>query len=307
MRTIIFIGTFLSAIFMGVFFPPFAAYIPVTPNLCLMAILYFGFLNTSPDRLVADFRISQKSFYKLMVLKLIALPVIITAFFYMVLPKYALSALLLSGISAAVVTPFIATIVRANLSLVTIGLVGSCLLAPFTLPILVKVYTDFTASSHALNISTFDMVLSLAIIIAVPFVLAQLTRLWFSRLHHMLQSHGFYLGLVFVFIIIYMIFADISEFILANLSVILSSFSVSLLIAVMLLLLTFVMTYGEDRDKRLAIIISCCGINNMLAVIFCTNFFTPLEVITTATFIIPFNMLVPVYRFIGWKLEDKNK
>ena len=305
MRTTIFIGTFLSAIFMGVFFPSFADYIPVTPNLCLMGILYFGFLNTSPDRLITDFIATQKSFYKLMALKLFVLPVIVTALFHIFLPKYALSALLLSGISAAVVTPFIATIVRANFSLITIGLVGSCLLTPFTLPILVKIYTDFTASGHSLNISTFDMILLLSIIIAVPFVLAQLTRLWLSRLHHIMQSRGFYLGLVFVFLIIYMIFSDISEFILANLSVILTSFSVSLLIAAILLLLTFLMTYGEARDQRLAIIISCCGINNMLAVIFCTDFFTPWETITTATYIIPFNMLIPVYRFIGWKLENK--
>lgn len=309
MRTqdIIFIGTFLSAIFAGVFFPSFAAYIPITPSICLMGILYFSFLNTSPDRLIADFRITQKSFYKLIVLKLLVLPVIVTAFFHMVLPRYALSALLISGISAGVVTPLLATIVRANFSLVTIGLVGSSFFTPFILPVLVKIYTDFTAGSHALDISASDMILSLTIIIAVPFILAQLTRLCLSRLHSMLQSRGFYFGLVFIFLVNYMIFADISEFILANLSAILNSFFISLLTAIVLLLLTFMMTYGEARDQRLAIIISCCGTNNMLAVIFCTNFFTPLEIITTAAYIIPFNMLVPVYRFIGWKLEDKKR
>ena len=305
-QDIIFIGTFIFASFTGLFFPSFIAYLPITPSLCLMAILYLSFLNTSPNRLIVNFRITQKSFYKLIALKLFVLPIIVTAVFHIFLPQYALSALLLSGISAGVVTPIMATMFRADFSLSTIGLVGSCLLAPITLPLLVKIYACITASDLTLNISTFSMILFLSTMIVVPFILAQLTRLWIPRLHYMLQSYGFYLGLVFAFLVSYMIFANISEFLLSNLSLILSSFFISLLIAITLLLLTLVMTYGESRDQRLAIIIACCGINNMLAVIFCTDFFTPLETITTATYIIPFNMLVPVYRFLGWKLKHKN-
>ena len=306
LKVIIFIGTFLSAVSAGIFFPSFAAYIPVTPSLCLMGLLYFSFINTSLNQLIADFKTTQKSFYKLIILKLLILPVIVTAFFHMVLPKYALSALLLSGISVASVAPLLLMIVKADLSIATIALVGSSLLTPLTLPVLVKIYTDFTANNLTLNISASDMMISLVIMIVVPFVLAQLTRLWLSRLHHMLQSCSFYLGLIFAFLVNYMILADISEFLLANLSIIPNSFFISLLMAIILLLLTFVMTYGEARDQRLTIIICCCGINNMLAVILCTNFFTPLEVVTTVAYIIPFNMLIPVYRFIGWKLENKN-
>ena len=73
------------------------------------------------------------------VMKLAILPVIIYFVFYLFAPNYALSALLLTGVSAGVVAPMISNMVRGNSALVLVVVVITSALAPFTLPALIKI------------------------------------------------------------------------------------------------------------------------------------------------------------------------
>ena len=106
--------------------------------------------------------------------KLVILPV---GLFYLaraVYPEYALSALLLGGISSGVVTPFFSTLLRANTALVIMMVTVSSMLVPFTLPVLVR-----TLAGETLVISLLVVVFSseffgpldplVALLYSVPF------------------------------------------------------------------------------------------------------------------------------------------
>ena len=104
-------------------------------------------------------------------IKLAILPVIVYIVFHFVAPGYALSALLLTGVSAGVVAPMISNMVQGNSAPVLVGVVITSVFAPFTLPTLIKIVVS---REVALSFST--MLSQLAAVIFIPIVLVELIR-----------------------------------------------------------------------------------------------------------------------------------
>jgi BASS family bile acid:Na+ symporter len=80
-------------------------------------------------------------------------------------PKYALSVLLLSGISTGLGAPFVTNYVGGRLSIVVGMVIVTSLVVPFILPALVYILynTEF-------SIPVFDMILLLVISLIVPLI-----------------------------------------------------------------------------------------------------------------------------------------
>ena len=109
-------------------------------------------------------------------MKLAFLPVIIYFVFYFVAPYYALSALLLTGVSAGVVAPMISNMVRGNSALVLVVVVITSALAPFTLPALIKVLV-----AKEVAISFLSMLRMLATVIFIPIIIVEIIRYLMPR------------------------------------------------------------------------------------------------------------------------------
>lgn len=80
-------------------------------------------------------------------------------------PKYALSVLLISGISTGLGAPFVTNYVGGRLSIIVGMVIVTSLAVPFILPALVYVFynTEF-------SIPVFDMILLLVVSLVVPLV-----------------------------------------------------------------------------------------------------------------------------------------
>src|SRR5208337_3672037 len=123
----------LSSILIGIFLPacgtPFQPY----PIYCMMALLFFSFLPVRLGAILSSVKSSMLYLVYCVFVKLILLPLLVVVSFRYMFPKYAVAALLLSGISSGVSSPFFAGLLEANISLVFAMVVVSSILVPFTL------------------------------------------------------------------------------------------------------------------------------------------------------------------------------
>jgi bile acid:Na+ symporter, BASS family len=141
-RDAILLVVIYSSLLAGIIFPGFSSIFQPVPFYSMMALLFLSFL---PLRLTEIQKTLTESFRLIaffLVIRMILLPVAITLLFRVVWPEYALSALLLSGISTGVVAPFISNLLGANTSLVLVVVVISSLLVPLTLPGLVDLLLE---------------------------------------------------------------------------------------------------------------------------------------------------------------------
>ena len=99
------------------------------------------------------------------------LPLLMVVSFRYMFPKYAVAALLLSGISCGVSSPFFATLVEANISLVLAMVVVSSILVPFTLPALAHIF-----AGKYMEISLLGMSGLLGMVIFCPLILAEVLK-----------------------------------------------------------------------------------------------------------------------------------
>ena len=125
------------------------------------------------------------------VMKLAILPVIIYFIFYLIAPDYALSALLLTGVSAGVVAPMISNMVQGNSALVLVVVVITSALAPFTLPALIKMVV-----AKEVAISFLSMLRMLATVIFIPIIIVEIIRYLLPRLIVPIQKIQFPISLL---------------------------------------------------------------------------------------------------------------
>ena len=98
-------------------------------------------------------------------MKVLVIPVTMYFVTNQIYPKYALSVLLLSGISTGLGAPFVTNYVGGRLSIVVGMVIVISLVVPFILPALVYILynTEF-------SIPVFDMILLLVISLIVPLI-----------------------------------------------------------------------------------------------------------------------------------------
>ena len=129
----------LSSILAGIMWPEYGAPFRPYPVYCMMALLFFSFLPIRLGAILSSVKDSVAGLGCYVFIKLILLPVLVFVSFRYMLPKYAVAAMLLSGISSGVASPFFAGLVQANISLVFGVVVASSVLVPFTLPALAHI------------------------------------------------------------------------------------------------------------------------------------------------------------------------
>ena len=137
---------------------PFRPY----PMVFMMMLLFLSFLSIPIESILQKARGCGLRLCGWLALKLVILPI---GLFYMtraVSTEYALTALLLGGISTGVVSPFFSTLLNANTPLVIMMVTASSILVPFTLPVLVALWRQ------TLVISLPAMVRLLAQVIFAP-------------------------------------------------------------------------------------------------------------------------------------------
>ena len=177
LNDILLVFVVISSMATAIIFPDFGSRFKALPFYCLMINFFLSYLSMDLASVWKALKGHSAQILVFTMMKLAILPVILYFVFYFIAPDYALSALLLTGVSAGVVAPMISNMVRGNSALVLVVVVITSALAPFTLPALIKMVVAKEAA-----ISFLSMLRMLATVIFIPIIIVEIIRFLLPRL-----------------------------------------------------------------------------------------------------------------------------
>lgn len=283
----------------GIFFPDEVSFFQPYPIYGMMFFLFLSFLSIKLEHIWSTMRNSAGAILLLTVLKMMALPIIVYYIFELFLPEYALAALLLTGVSTGVVAPFIANLVNANSPLVLVLVVLTSPLLPFTLPLLVKVLVG-----QSIHISLEAMIRMLAMVVFVPIAAVEVLRRISPKLMQFILDKRFPISLTLFAMINLGVFSQYSAFFRQNPAILLQSTIVALVLGGLYLVAGILPFWRLPLDDQIAGGVIMADVNNVLVVVFASQFFGPIETTVAAMYMLPFFLVIVPLRFYRhWRLN----
>ncbi|MFZ0450548.1 MAG: hypothetical protein WAL98_15020 [Desulfatiglandaceae bacterium] len=276
-----------SSMLMGIFLPRFGAYFQPYPLYFMMFLLFLSLLSIRLDDIGKTLKEHWLMAAWLTVVKLALLPVLVYLVLKMTCPRFALAGLLLSGVSTGVVAPFIATVVRTNGPLVLLMVVITSLMVPFTLPMLVKLVMGRT-----FEISVFAMMKMLSLVIFVPILAVEILRKASPHFVKVLARHRYPISLAIFAVINFGVFSKYGGYFRRQPGTLLNATLVAMGLGAVYFLLGMLAVWWAGSRNRIASAITVGNINNVLIIVFSSQFFGPLEATVAAMYMIPFFGLI---------------
>jgi bile acid:Na+ symporter, BASS family len=300
LNDIILVMVVISSMAVAVIFPAFGARFQDFPIYCLMINFFLSYLSIDLESVWKALRGHSAQILAFTVMKLAILPVIIYYIFHFVAPDYALAALLLTGVSTGVVAPMISNMVRGNSSLVLVVVVITSALAPFTLPALIKI----TAAKEA-AISFLAMLRMLATVVFIPIIAVEMIRYMAPKLVAPIMKIQFPLALLMFALINLGVFYRYASFFKNESSVIMLATVVVFVLAAIYCVVGIFFFRKSTLENQLAGAVMLGNINNVLVIVFASEFFGPVEPLVAAMYMIPFFVVVIPLRYY-YNCKTKN-
>ena len=287
LNDVILLLVIFSSMIGGILLPRFGSVFQPYPLYLMMFLLFLSFLSIKIDTVWQTIQHSSRAVLWLSLLKLIILPTAVYFLFRIFYPSYAVAVLLLTGISTGVVAPFISSLVQANGPLVLVIVVISSLMVPLTLPALVEFLVGQT-----IEISFVGMVRMLCLIVFVPILAVELFRRLIPGLLESLMKWRFPVSLIIFAVINLGVFSKYAGFFQQNPLIIMEATLVAFILGGIYLLVGFLVSWKESVKNQLSSIICLGNVNNVLVIVFASEFFGPLEPTLSAMYMIPFFGLI---------------
>jgi BASS family bile acid:Na+ symporter len=199
-------------------------------------------------------------------------------------PKYALSVLLLSGISTGLGAPFVTNYVRGRLSIIVGMVIITSLAVPFVLPTLVYVLynTEF-------SIPVFDMILLLIISLVVPLVGSGIIKKYLPGLATSINKSSLPLSILLMDLINFAIFSKFSSYFYLELPG---------------YLIFYFMNKDSDSSTKDKIsgLIALSYVNNILVTVFAQQFFGSQVAALAAFYNMPYYIGIIFLKILSSKL-----
>jgi bile acid:Na+ symporter, BASS family len=281
-----------SSMATAVTFPGFASRFGALPFYCLMVNFFLSYLSIDLASIGRVLKDNGAQLVLFTVVKLAILPVVIYFAFYFVAPDYALSALLLTGVSTGVVAPMISNLVRGNSALVLVAVVITSVFAPLTLPALVKIVV-----ARDVAISFLPMLRQLAMVIFIPIIIVELIRYLLPRLVAPILRIQFPLSLLVFALINLGVFYRYAPFFKKDPFVIIVATVVAFVLAAIYGVVGVLLFSKAPVENQLAGAVMLANLNNVLVIVFSSEFFGPIEPLVAAMYMIPFFVIVIPLRY----------
>lgn len=284
-----------SSMFAGILFPGPASMFQPYPVYFMMCLLFLSFLSIDLRSVWGVLRKGWRIVIWLTVLKMLILPIAVYFIFKVLYPSYALAALLITGISTGVVAPFISGLVGANGPLVLVLVVMSSLLVPFTLPALIKLLLE-----QDIQISLMTMIRVLILVVFLPAFGVEISRRLIPGILKQLHKARFYISLALFSVINLGVFSKYSLFFRQNPATMVEALVVAMALGVLYLILGILVVYKARPEDQLASVIGFGNMNNVLVIVFASQFFGPLAPTLAAAYMIPFfGLIFPLRAYRG--------
>jgi bile acid:Na+ symporter, BASS family len=255
----------------GILFPStgelFSPYILVI----LGFLLFLNLIQLDFQDLISTFQ-RPKFLLILSIVQVIILPVTMYFVTNQIFPKYALSVLLLSGISTGLGAPFVTNYVGGRLSTIVGMVIITSLMVPFILPTLVYVLynTEF-------SIPLFDMILLLVISLLVPLVGSGIIKKYLPKLATTINNSSLPLSIILMDLINFTIFSKFSSYFYLELPFVIDTtilaFVLFAIFAITGYLILFFINKESSRKDKISGLIAISYVNNILVTVFAQQFF----------------------------------
>jgi len=282
----------------GIGLPEYGSVLAPYPLYFMMSLLFFSFLKIDFLQVFQEARKKSLILFILCLFKLFVIPLALFFLTQALWPEYAVPVLLLSGISTGVIAPFISGLLGASTSLVLMTVVVSSVLAPFSLPALVSLLIGQT-----IEIPLLVMVKILAMVVFLPAGTAILLRYFYPSFSERLEKVQFLASLVLIACINLGVFAKYSSFFLETPVKVAEAIFVAFALSVIYHMVGFLVTWGMKKEDRLAGAISLAYMNNVLVVVFSSQFFGPLSPTLAALYMLPFFTMIVPARIVGHAMK----
>lgn len=280
----------LSSMAAGILFPDFGFFFQAMPMYCLMALFFLSYLSISLDAVWKTLKEHRGEILAFTVLKSLVLPIVLFFVFDYLAPTYALSALLLTGVSTGVVAPFVSNLVRGNSALVLVVVVITSMLAPVTLPALIQ-----AVAAKQVEISLFGMIRMLAMVIFVPIAAVEILRRLTPDLLRHIAKRQFPISLVLFAVINLGVFCNYSSFFRKEPHIIMMASVMAIVLSAIYCIAGIFFFRKGTLENQLAGAVMLGNMNNVLVIVFSSRFFGPVETMVAAMYIIPFfGLIIPL-------------
>jgi BASS family bile acid:Na+ symporter len=301
--TLIFIVCSYGAMLAGVCLPWFGEPLRHLLTVMLMAQLLLCFLDTTaPGAAVSAAGIAGLPGF--LGLKMLLTPLVCWGVFALVLPRYALGAILVGGVSIGVTAPFFGRLARADVTFIVAGVVASCLILPLTMPVLVVSYLYVAGQEvgSGLWAAFFKTGLALALYIFVPFVIAKGMWKGMPAWAEGILRRRYVISVSSVACCMFVIFSRFSAPLRANSFMVAEALAGAFLLAAVFLGIGIFAGRGRSVAGSVARAVSMGTANNGLVLILSAQLFGLPEVLVTAMYSVPlFLLLLPYQRYAAWK------
>lgn len=223
--------------------------------------------------------------------------------FNLIYPSMSLAVFLLAGISTGLGAPFVANFTGAKLSIVVGTTIISSLFVPISLPTL-----TYIIFQENFSIPYFEMIALLFFALILPLMVSFLSQKYLPKFITKLEKRSFQLSIVLIIIINYTVFSMYSElFTLNSKQVIITLFIASSLFIVFGIIGFYFVKIIKNysRDEQFGGFISMAYINNLVVIVFTTNFFDWQIATLAAMYNLPYYIGIIVLREISEKVYGK--
>jgi len=281
----------------GILMPHVGLFIQPYTLFFLMFLLFLSYLSINLDTIWNTVRTSARTIVFLTTVKMIVLPLGVYFIFNIFYPAYAPAALLLTGISTGVAAPFISTLVKANTSLVLVMVVITAPLAPFILPTLVKLLL-----AQSMDISLLSMIRMLCLVVFIPILAVEVFRRLTPAVIRAFEKKRFLFSLIMIALVNFGVFSQYADFFRQKPHTILVAILVAVALGIIYFMVGILVLWGSPVENQLAGIITIGNMNNVLVIVFSSQFFGPLEPTVAAMYMIPFFFLIfPLSMYRRWR------
>ncbi|MHB8109320.1 MAG: bile acid:sodium symporter family protein [Syntrophorhabdaceae bacterium] len=289
---ILLVSVVISSMAAAIVFPDFGSRFKVLPLYCLMMNFFLSYLSIDLASVWKMLKGHSSQIVAFTVMKLAILPVVVYFIFHFIAPDYALSALLLTGVSTGVVAPMISNMVQGNSALVLVVVVITSALAPLTLPALIKIVVGKEAA-----ISFISMLWTLATVIFIPIIIVEIIRYLLPRLVAPILKIQFPGSLLLFALINLGVFYRYASFFKKEPSVIVMATLVAFSLAAIYCIVGILFFRKGPVENQLAGAVMLGNLNNVLVIVFSSEFFGPVEPLVAAMYMIPFFVIVVPLRY----------
>lgn len=256
------------------------------PKIILCLMLFFVFLKIDVLEIIEKMKDYRQMIFIAMVFMII-IPLLFFLIFSFFDRQLALGILLLVSMPAGVSTPALTDLLKGNISLAMSIVIVTQFLAPFTIPLLF-----WMVGSKGLEINELLMFRDIAIMVFLPLILAQVTKRYFPAAVKRNQHRFTSLNVILLFVFVFVAISMQRNIILENPASLIWKTVLLFCVFILLHVIGYFIRYKDSRENRIALSVTAAYMNNGLAIVLATTYFSPDILVLMVLSELPWNTLL---------------